>query len=192
MANNERIATQRITGVDERLRLVATIIQPKAYFADSTNSLHLAKESKYNIKYILGLLNSKLFQWRFKLTSTNNNVGTNELNALPIKKIDFTNNAEKSQYNNIIKQADSLLELYSELGTEKLPAKISQISQRIEHSEEKINEVIYQLYELTLKKSKQWKEELMSNSERINAALDNAEANVELLATFQIMNCRKN
>ena len=34
-----RIATQRITGVDERLRIVATIITPTTYFADSTNSV---------------------------------------------------------------------------------------------------------------------------------------------------------
>jgi Alw26I/Eco31I/Esp3I family type II restriction m6 adenine DNA methyltransferase len=80
-----RIATQRITGVDERLRVVATIVEPPMYFADSTNSIYLADEKTFSADYVLALLNSSLFQWRFKLTSTNNNVGTNELEALPVR-----------------------------------------------------------------------------------------------------------
>ncbi|MGI8509875.1 MAG: HsdM family class I SAM-dependent methyltransferase [Gemmatimonadaceae bacterium] len=35
----QRIATQRITGVDEQLRIVATLIDAPTYFADSTNSV---------------------------------------------------------------------------------------------------------------------------------------------------------
>ena len=38
LASVRRIATQRITGIDERLRVVAMIVEPRAYFADSTNS----------------------------------------------------------------------------------------------------------------------------------------------------------
>jgi hypothetical protein len=41
VVQRRRIATQRITGVDERLRIVATIIEPPVYFADSTNSIEL-------------------------------------------------------------------------------------------------------------------------------------------------------
>jgi Alw26I/Eco31I/Esp3I family type II restriction m6 adenine DNA methyltransferase len=82
LKNVRRIATQRITGVDERLRIVAMIIDPPTYFADSTNSIAIT-DTKYSFEYLLALLNSTLYQWRFKLTSTNNNVGTNELESLP-------------------------------------------------------------------------------------------------------------
>lgn len=82
--NNRRIATQRITGVDERLRIVCAIIPAGAYFADSTNSVVVTDDAVMSIEFILAFLNSRLMQWRFKLTSTNNNVGTNELEALPI------------------------------------------------------------------------------------------------------------
>ena len=55
-----------------------------------------------NSKLISGLINKSvnffqgdtLFQWRFKLTSTNNNVGTNELEAMPFKVIVFKNKTE--------------------------------------------------------------------------------------------------
>ena len=81
---NRRIATQRISGVDERQRVVATIIEGGAWFADSTNSIGPTDGAILSLEYLLGLLNSNLIQWRFKITSTNNNVGTNELEALPI------------------------------------------------------------------------------------------------------------
>lgn len=83
IVNLRRIVTQRITGVDERLRVVATVFRPPAYFADSTNSI-VVQSSAIKTEYVLALLNSTLMQWRFKLTSTNNNVGTNELEALPV------------------------------------------------------------------------------------------------------------
>ena len=149
IANFERIATQRITGVDEKLRLVASLIQPKAFFADSTNSIHLIKNSKYDLKYLLGLFNSKLFQWRFKLTSTNNNVGTNELQALPIKEINFNNNDDKQKHNTMVKTVITLLELKEELQITSLLSKKEHLKNKIDYCEEKMNELVYQLYNLT-------------------------------------------
>jgi Alw26I/Eco31I/Esp3I family type II restriction m6 adenine DNA methyltransferase len=145
----ERIALQRITGVDEKLRIVATIIHPKAYFADSTNSVHIIENSKYNLKYILGLLNSRLFQWRFKLTSTNNNVGTNELNALPFREIDFNNIKEIEKHDKIAFIVDKLIQANLDKTEAKLSTTIQQLNTKIDYYENKINQLVYQLYELT-------------------------------------------
>ena len=82
--NFTRIVTQRITGVDEKLRLVATIVGTGKYFADSTNSINILN-GKYKLEFILALLNSKLYQWRFKKTSSNNNVSTTEIESMPFK-----------------------------------------------------------------------------------------------------------
>jgi hypothetical protein len=78
----ERIATQRITGVDELRRLVCAVSSNRSYFADSTNSV--IPKDQIDIVVMTGILNSSVLNWRFSLTSTNNNVGTNELEALPI------------------------------------------------------------------------------------------------------------
>jgi len=45
---------------------------------------------KGNRYYILVILNSKLLNWRFKTTSTNNHVSGDEVRALPIRRINFT------------------------------------------------------------------------------------------------------
>lgn len=44
---------------------------------------------------LLALLNSRLLEWRFRLTSTNNHVSTTEIAALPIPRIDFTTPADE-------------------------------------------------------------------------------------------------
>ena len=126
VANVRRIATQRITGVDERYRIVATIIEPRAYFADSTNSIEVLSDSPYRLEYLLAMLNSSLFQWRFKMTSSNNNVGTNELDSLPFRTIDFASTAEVRTFNLICSKVDSLLESHK---------------QRKEHSSERDSEL---------------------------------------------------
>jgi hypothetical protein len=86
-----------------RLRIVCTIIPPDAYFADSTNSIVVADDAPGSIKYVLALLNSRLMQWRFKLTSTNNNVGTNELESMPIVVSD------QLQHDRLVSLVDQIL-----------------------------------------------------------------------------------
>lgn len=93
---------QRITGVDERRRVVATVAGPDWFFADSTNSVVIAQECPYALEYILALLNSKLFQWRFNVTSTNNNVGTNELSGLPVRDVQRDDKDDMESYNVIV------------------------------------------------------------------------------------------
>jgi Alw26I/Eco31I/Esp3I family type II restriction m6 adenine DNA methyltransferase len=90
---NFRIGIQRITGIDENTRLRATLYRRRVYFADSTNSVASGDESR--LYFLLALLNSRLFNWRFKLNSTNNNVSTNELDRLPVRKIKVTTEHDK-------------------------------------------------------------------------------------------------
>lgn len=146
---SKRIATQRITGVDEKIRIVATVIEPPAYFADSTNSIHLAQNSKYNLFYLLGLLNSNLFQWRFKLTSTNNNVGTNELSALPFKEIDFNKKKEISEYEKIIQMVEQILKAKKQLHAVKTDKDKDYYERKCRDMDSLINDSIYRLYSLT-------------------------------------------
>lgn len=140
VVNERRIALQRITGVDEKLRLVGTIVGPGIYFADSTNSIHLKEGKNYlSLNYILGLLNSRLFQWRFKLTSTNNNVGTNELEILPIiVPYDDLPNV----LNDIAKQIESKVNLVLEERNQNPEGDTTEV-------EAEIDRLVYELYGLS-------------------------------------------
>uniref|UniRef100_UPI0040476200 DUF7149 domain-containing protein n=1 Tax=Roseivirga sp. TaxID=1964215 RepID=UPI0040476200 len=128
-AKRRRIATQRITGVDERLRLVATIIEPEAHFADSTNSIEATTNEL--LEFLLGLINSKLFNWRFKKTSSNNNVSTNEIESLPFKMESVTVSSISDLVKRII-----MLKAHDPLAN-------------TIDLETQIDQLVYKLYELT-------------------------------------------
>ena len=103
-----RIGVQRITGIDDRIRLIATYFSRPVYFADSTNSI--ASDDATKLLFLLTLINSRFFNWRFKLTSTNNNVSTNELNRLPIRRITFT--TPEKERKQLLEQGKKLYQEY--------------------------------------------------------------------------------
>ncbi len=57
---------------------------------------------------LLALLNSTLFQWRFKLTSTNNNVAKNELDSMPFKTIDLSDSINEGRQDRIVASRPSI------------------------------------------------------------------------------------
>ena len=79
--NGERIVMQGITGVNEKTRIKAMLVQG-VYCANSLNFLALKKP--VNKKYLLALLNSKLLNFIFIKFNTNSNVNGYEINNLPI------------------------------------------------------------------------------------------------------------
>lgn len=141
-ANLRRIATQRITGVDEKLRVVAAIVLPPAYLADSTNSILTTKDSEVTLEYLTGILNSALMQWRFKLTSTNNNVGTNELESLPIAI------ADKVRHDRMVQLVTQLLAAKQQVGKASGQAKEVAL-RKCEALDRQIDGLTYELYGVT-------------------------------------------
>lgn len=141
---SRRVATQRITGVDERRRVVAALIESPMYFADSTNSITgLEEVESPTLGAMVALLNSDLMQWRFRLTSTNNNVGTNELEALPMR-------LEEGQ---ALKQLQAMTERLARLWRERVMARSAAsaqaLEQRMRAAEHRVNDLVYQLYEIS-------------------------------------------
>lgn len=106
-----RIAMQGISGVDDKQRLIATIIPAGYYLANSCN--YIIRTNDYDLKYILSIFNSCLMNWVFKRTSTNSNVNCYEVELMPfkfnknynlilskmVKKILFITNSDDYQQN---------------------------------------------------------------------------------------------
>jgi len=148
VSSKRRIATQRITGVDEALRIVAMVVDPPCYFADSTNSVCVDDGSKYTYEYLLALLNSDLFQWRFKLTSSNNNVATNELMTLPFRNIDFSSDSDCELFGTINSASQNLVQCYAGLNRD---VDNTAIMRQIKSLRQKINDTVFVLYGLSEK-----------------------------------------
>lgn len=130
--NNIYLVCQQISGMSDKKRFnMAFTRQEKCLFGNSVNKLLL--NSKYDPKVILAIMNSKLIDWYFRKTSTNNHVNIYELEQLPIPNIII-----QEQENKIIK----LVELILILKSNNINADISNI-------ETQIDAIVYRMYDLT-------------------------------------------
>ncbi|AFM26591.1 Eco57I restriction-modification methylase domain-containing protein [Desulfomonile tiedjei] len=83
----QRIVVGRVVNMDSARRLKAALAPKGVFLGDMTNSI---VTRCVPLDYLLGVLNSRLLNWRFKLTSTNNYISARELESLPVPMIDFT------------------------------------------------------------------------------------------------------
>lgn len=82
--NGKRIALARVVNMGTKRRLKAALVQPGTFLGDMTNYI---KDITVSHAYLLGLLNSRLLNWRIKLTSTNNYLSATEVEALPVPRV---------------------------------------------------------------------------------------------------------
>ncbi|MFM6022397.1 MAG: Eco57I restriction-modification methylase domain-containing protein, partial [Dolichospermum sp.] len=92
---SKRVIYQRYAAIDNYRRLIATIL-PENYFCSHTTG-YFSDVKVYNLEFLTALLNSKLLDWRFNLTSTNNNINGYEIKSLPVPQISFTTPPENRQ-----------------------------------------------------------------------------------------------
>ncbi len=90
---HNRIGYQRGAAIDNWRRIIATIIESGNFCTDTVN--YIVKPKTFDLFAILALLNSSLWEWRFRLTSTNNHVNAYEIDAMPLPRIDFTTPAAR-------------------------------------------------------------------------------------------------
>ncbi len=136
---NPRIVMQRITGVNERTRIKATIIGSDVFCANSIGYL-VVKENTYDIKSILAILNSKISNYIFKLFSTNSNVNGYEIENLPFPK-DFSDES-------LSELTDLVNKIFITMADAGYPEdKVKQ--NNVKNYEHKIDQLVYKLYGLT-------------------------------------------
>ncbi len=78
----ERIAMQGMTGANDKIRLVMSMVPAGIYLANSCN--YIIPTNFLPAKYLLGILNSKLMNWFFRCFSTNSNVNGYEVENFPM------------------------------------------------------------------------------------------------------------
>lgn len=86
--NKERIVCQQVSNINLEKRLKFTKIPGKVVLGNSCNFLcindTLFGNPNISLDYLLGILNSLLLNWRFKITNSNNHISNYELSDLPI------------------------------------------------------------------------------------------------------------
>jgi type I restriction-modification system DNA methylase subunit len=143
--DGERILVREVTAKGV---IQATYVDGDYVFSNSVDGIKI-KSDEISIKYVLGLINSRLISFFHLNTSANAFKGTfpkvllHDLRNLPLP------NAEMEIQMEIEGLVNTLLQLNSEKTNARLPSKIQQIDSMIDYCENKINQLVYQLYELT-------------------------------------------
>ena len=145
--DGERIVVREVTA---KGIIQATLIKDDFVFSNSVDGIRM-NNNTFNIKALLAILNSKLISFYNLNTSANAFKGSfpkvllQDLRELPIPKIgeDIMQHLEN--------HCDQLLTLYRNRQEVKLQGAKEQIQNQINYFESKINEILYQLYNLTKK-----------------------------------------
>lgn len=141
-------------------RIYAAYTEDELYNTQSAFNIISKKGNTIGLKFILALLNSNLLNFyhsdKFLDKSKNlfQKILIQNCKKFPIKKISLDKKQDKIIYDEIVKAVDTIQILSKEIKEEKLQNKIEQLKQRVEHSEEKINQLVYSLYELTTEEIK--------------------------------------
>jgi type I restriction-modification system DNA methylase subunit len=120
---------------------------------NALNIVYKKAQTDYDLKYVLGILNSKLYEKYADYQITSGAKLTirfsNEImNSLPIPKIDFNNAKEKQLYSDMIELVKVILDLNKKMQTSSGSAS-EQIELQISKIDNEINNVVYKLYGIT-------------------------------------------
>ncbi len=117
-------------------------------------SITIGSSSPFTPNYVLGLLNSTLLFWHLRrisnifrggwITCTKQYVET-----LPIRNSNFNNPSEKALHDNLVSLVDRILELYKKKNALPPSAEREKIEREIAITDEKIDEIVYELYGIT-------------------------------------------
>ena len=127
--NYDRIAMQGMTGANDKIRLIMTIVPKGCYLANSCN--YILPSNMMDLYCLLGFLNSKTINWFFRCFSTNSNVNGYEVDNFPIPNLD----------EGIQKELSILVKKVIDEKHNKLTCDTSSI-------ESNIDQLVYQAYEL--------------------------------------------
>ncbi|NCU32017.1 MAG: hypothetical protein EOM23_03555 [Candidatus Moranbacteria bacterium] len=130
-------------------------IDLKGYCCLNTVFMVVPKEkSEIDLKFLLGILNSKFIAnyWSKNfsdLRTTFPKIKGRYLEKLPIPIMDDNQPEPKKAHDDLVNYVDQILQLNEEKDKTKLQSKILQIDEKIEYCENRINQIVYQLYDLT-------------------------------------------
>ncbi len=119
---------------------------------DTVNQLQ--NKSDYSSKFIVGVLNSSLIGWyvyRFIYAKAIRTMhfDSSSTNKIPFPSLDLTNKIDKAKHDEIEKLVNQLLQLNQDKQDIQLATKAEHLQGKIEYCENRINHLVYELYDLT-------------------------------------------
>ena len=120
------------------------------------NSLHviLLLNHDYDIRYVLGILNSKLMDFSYKFINPEKGEALAEIKKkhveqLPIRPIDFSDPLDKAEHDRMVELVNRMLSLHKQLDQVNTDHEKNALQRQIDIIDRQIDALVYELYELT-------------------------------------------
>ena len=112
--------------------------------------------SPYDLKYILGILNSRLMTFYFR-SALGGDMHTSPRNvrSLPIRRIDFDDPEDLKRHDRLVALVDRMLDLHERLAdAPEGSSERTRLERRIVRTDQQIDDLVYELYDITDKERK--------------------------------------
>ncbi len=142
--------------------LVPDIADHAAFALDETGEysftsgygITLKNNIEESVKYILGLLNSRVLDFYLKRVSTTMRGGffryfTQFIEQLPIRAIDFSDPSDRAIHDRMVELVQRMLDLHKQLAAARIPDDKERLRRQIAATDQQIDQLVYELYGLT-------------------------------------------
>ena len=137
--------------------LYGTLDSTGTFFLDNVDVggvVYKDEYKKYDLHYLLGLINSKLMRWYFpKISATFRggwySANRQFLSKLPFYIIDSQNSTENKKYERVIMLVNQMIELSGQIKNLKTPNDKTRLQRQIDAADAEIDRLVYDLYGLT-------------------------------------------
>jgi hypothetical protein len=155
--NKSFYETSKIAVRETGARITATLDLDNRYFLSSLYAVYPKQSNPANVslEYILGIVNSSLATWfvsivAFELTKgAFTKIRTNQLARLPIRRINFSDPADKARHDRMVQLVESMLALHKHKAAARTQAEQEQFQRQIDATDRQIDALVYELYGLT-------------------------------------------
>jgi len=138
-------------------RLYAAYDETGSHFLDNVDVGGITLKPAYQkqgLIYLLGLLNSKLLRWYFPYVSASFRGGwlsanRQFLSQIPIRTINFNDPKDNAGHDLMLRLVAQMLDLHKRLAASKSSRDINLFSREIEATDDQIDRLVYELYDLT-------------------------------------------
>ena len=133
--------------------IIATLVEHGFYARDNLHII-LPRNKKYNLRFILGILNSRLCAFAYGYINPERGealaqVKKKHIEQLPIRPIDFSDPTGKARHDRMVKLVETMLKLHKQLAEAKTSHEKTAIQRQINATDKLIDQLVYELYGLT-------------------------------------------
>jgi methylase of polypeptide subunit release factors len=150
--SKEKLIAQEVRNITLPRRLIVAYDDDQLFSLQTTNAINIRHdfEQPISIKYLLGLINSSIHNWFFRLNfPSNNHIASNQLSQLPIRTIDFSNPTDTTRHDKMVTLVETMIELHKSLAAARTPTEKQILQRQIDTTDSQIDALVYDLYDLT-------------------------------------------